>query len=46
MVSPDGIIQVHTDKSKIATQSIFDVTGLSTIAEKILDSKIGNLGQH
>jgi diguanylate cyclase (GGDEF)-like protein len=39
MVSPDGMIQVHTDKSKIATQSIYDVTGLSAIAKKILDSK-------
>jgi hypothetical protein len=25
MVSPDGVIQVHTDKSKITTQSIFDI---------------------
>ena len=39
MVSPDGMIQVHTDKSKITTQSIYDITGLSIIAEKILDSK-------
>ncbi len=39
MVSPDGLIQVHTDKSKIITQSIFDTEGLGSIAQSILDSK-------
>jgi len=39
MVSPDGLIQVHTDKSKIATQSIFDIPGLKTIAKEIFASK-------
>lgn len=39
MVSPDGLIQVHTDKSKSITQSIFDTEGLGSIAQSILDSK-------
>ncbi len=39
MVSPDGLIQVHTDKSKITTQSIFDIPGLKSIANDILDSQ-------
>ncbi len=39
MVSPDGVIQIHTDKSKIATQSIFDIPGLATLSKDILDSK-------
>ncbi|MDA3791182.1 MAG: sensor domain-containing diguanylate cyclase [Desulfobacula sp.] len=39
MVSPDGLIQVHTDKSKISTLSIFDVPGLGSIANSILDSQ-------
>ncbi len=41
MVSPDGLIQVHTDKSKIATLSIFDIPGLGPIATAILDSQGG-----
>ncbi|MBU3953243.1 MAG: sensor domain-containing diguanylate cyclase [Proteobacteria bacterium] len=39
MVSPDGLIQVHTDKEKITTLSIFDIPGLGSIARRILDSK-------
>jgi diguanylate cyclase (GGDEF)-like protein len=39
MVSPDGMIQVHTDKSKITTQSVYDVPGLGAIANQIFDSK-------
>lgn len=39
MVSPDGVIQVHTNQSKIITQSIFDAKGLGTIAQSILDSR-------
>lgn len=41
MVSPDGLIQVHTDKSKIATLSIFDIPGMESIAKEILDSHTG-----
>jgi diguanylate cyclase (GGDEF)-like protein len=36
MVSPDGIIQVHTDQSKILTTSIFDQPGLGNIADDIM----------
>ncbi|MBU0972705.1 MAG: sensor domain-containing diguanylate cyclase [Proteobacteria bacterium] len=39
MVSPDGLIQVHTDKEKITTLSIFDIPGLGAIADRILDSR-------
>lgn len=39
MVSPDGIIQVHTDQSKILTTSIFDLPGLGTIADKIMAAR-------
>jgi len=39
MISSDGLIQVHTDKSKITTQSIFDIPGIESIARSILDSK-------
>jgi diguanylate cyclase (GGDEF)-like protein len=39
LVSPDGLIQVHTDKSKISTQSIYKTPGLKIIAKKILNSK-------
>jgi len=39
MVSPDGMIQIHTDKSKIANLSIFDIPGLGAIAKDIFDAK-------
>jgi len=39
MVSPDGLIQVHTDKSKIGNLSIFDIPGINSIAGRILDSQ-------
>jgi diguanylate cyclase (GGDEF)-like protein len=39
MVSPDGVIQIHTDKSKILTISIFKEPGLKNIAREILAAK-------
>jgi diguanylate cyclase (GGDEF)-like protein len=39
MVSPDGIIQVHTDQSKILTTSIFDQPGLGDIVQDIFAAK-------
>lgn len=36
MASPDGIIQVHTDQSKILTTSIFEQPGLKEIAHDIM----------
>jgi len=39
MVSPDGVIQIHTDKSKILTTSIFTLSGLNSIAHDILAAK-------
>ena len=39
MVSPDGVIQIHTDKSKILTTSIFMEPGLKNIAHDILAAK-------
>ncbi len=36
MISPDGIIQVHTDQSKILNTSIFDQPGLKNIAPGIM----------
>lgn len=39
MVSPDGIIQVHTDQSRILTTSIFDQPGLGDIVHDIFAAK-------
>ncbi len=39
MVSSDGVIQIHTDKSKILTTSIFKEPGLKNIARDILAAK-------
>lgn len=36
MAGPDGIIQVHTDQSKILTTSIFEEPGLGEIAHDIM----------
>ena len=38
MVDPGGVIQVHTDKTKIETLSIHQIPGLTGIAPKILEN--------
>lgn len=39
MVSPDGLIQVHTDRSMVEKVSIRDMPGLAPIADRILAAR-------